>query len=137
MKPVAARASRLGLWLSLLALVFASGSQWTLLQGVAWARMIVVYAQEGTLAEALAQTFSGRRPCPLCHQAQKGQHQQGDQVPWQRPAAALELIPTGPAAAALAPDFPLLWQVGVAREQPVGQRRSPPKPPPRSSGTAG
>jgi hypothetical protein len=117
--------------LSLLALVFVSGSQWPLLQGVAWARMIVVYAQEGTLGEAIEQTFSGQRPCPLCHQAQKGQHQDGDKAPWQRPASALELIPVVPTAVAGVPDFSLVWLVGINATVPREFSFAPPKPPPR------
>ncbi|MBK9139934.1 MAG: hypothetical protein IPM17_14395 [Verrucomicrobia bacterium] len=131
MQTRASPASRLGLVLSLLALVFVSGSQWTLLQGVAWARMIVVYAEEGTLGEAIAQTFSGRRPCALCHQAQKGQHDDGEKAPWQRPGSTLELLPLDAALKAGPPSPVLAWIAVAPDDHRRGPCFPPPKPPPR------
>lgn len=49
-----------------LALVVSLGAHWALLQSVAWVGMIVTYAQEATLAEAVRMTFDGEHPCRLC-----------------------------------------------------------------------
>ncbi len=48
------------------ALAFSLGLHWSLLQSVAWMRMVVCYSQEGCFCEALAKTFDGKHPCCLC-----------------------------------------------------------------------
>jgi len=40
-----------------------------LVQEVAWVRMIFTYSQENGLARGITETFSGNRPCALCHHA--------------------------------------------------------------------
>ena len=52
--------------LVIVALVSSIGLHWVLLQSVAWTSMVVSYAQTGTFREALAKTFDGKHPCPLC-----------------------------------------------------------------------
>ena len=37
------------------------------LQLTAWSYMLVRYTQESSIPEAVADTFSGQRPCELCH----------------------------------------------------------------------
>lgn len=49
-----------------LALATTIGWHWAFLQAVAWAGMIVVYAQDAPLGKAVAKTFDGRHPCKLC-----------------------------------------------------------------------
>jgi hypothetical protein len=48
------------------ALACSIGLHWGLLQSVAWLGMVVSYSQEGSVGEALAKTFDGKHPCPLC-----------------------------------------------------------------------
>jgi hypothetical protein len=48
------------------------GLHWTVLQSVAWAAMIVTYSRQGTLREAVARTFDGNHPCPLCKLVRAG-----------------------------------------------------------------
>jgi hypothetical protein len=48
------------------ALLLTTGSQWVVLQSVAWAGMIVTYSEKAPLAVALKETFDGKHPCPLC-----------------------------------------------------------------------
>ena len=50
-----------------------TGGHWLLLQSFAWVRMIVTYARSATISTALAQTFDGQHPCPLCKLIQKAQ----------------------------------------------------------------
>jgi len=63
-----------------LAVLLASGGHWAVLQSVAWARMIVVYARDHPLAEAIARTFDGQHPCKMCRQIQAGR-QAEEQAP--------------------------------------------------------
>lgn len=65
--------------LLVLALLFSIGGHWALLQTAAWAGMMVSYAQEGTIAEALSKTFDGEHPCKLCKIVKRGQQDQEEQ----------------------------------------------------------
>jgi hypothetical protein len=47
-------------------LVLALGLHWALLQTVAWTGMLITYAHDGSFREAVAKTFDGKHPCPLC-----------------------------------------------------------------------
>ena len=58
--------------LVVLLLVLSLGVHWALLQTVAWAGMVVNYSREGSLAEAISQTFDGKHPCSLCKAIRKG-----------------------------------------------------------------
>ena len=48
------------------ALFLTTGSQWIVLQSIAWAGMMVAYSQRAPLAVAMRETFDGKHPCPLC-----------------------------------------------------------------------
>ena len=50
----------------IIALLAATDAQWMVLQSVAWAGMIVSYSEKSPLKMALAETFDGKHPCPLC-----------------------------------------------------------------------
>ena len=57
---------------SLLFLAFCvMGGQWLMLQSVAWVNMVKDYSHNATLSQALAKTFDGSHPCPLCRFIQK------------------------------------------------------------------
>lgn len=49
------------------------GLHWALLQGVAWAGMLVSFASKGTVMEAVQKTFDGQHGCPLCKKVKEGQ----------------------------------------------------------------
>ena len=49
------------------------GMHWALLQGIAWTGMLLSYAGEGTMIEAVTKTFDGEHPCPLCLAVKEGQ----------------------------------------------------------------
>lgn len=116
--------------LSLVAALASSGGPWVLLQGFAWARMIVVFSQESGLRTAIVQTFSGRRPCALCHAAQRGQHEEGRKAPGLKLELNLEWAPA--AENALELDPPLLESGRILHSGSHAQRTDPPpKPPPR------
>ncbi len=54
------------------ALACSLGLHWGFLKSVAWVGMIVSYSQDAPLREALAKTFDGKHPCPLCKAIAKG-----------------------------------------------------------------
>ena len=56
------------------AICLSLGLQWALLQGVAWAGMLVSFASEGTVIEAVQKTFDGQHGCPLCKKVKEGSH---------------------------------------------------------------
>jgi hypothetical protein len=60
---------------TLFALALVCGAQLHLpaLQMVAWTGMVVKYAQDVSLTEALEMTFDGDHPCPLCKAIRKAQ----------------------------------------------------------------
>jgi hypothetical protein len=61
-----------GLVACFVSLTAMTGGHWLALQSVAWARMIVAFSQEASLQTAVAKTFDGRHPCPICLQVRKG-----------------------------------------------------------------
>jgi hypothetical protein len=63
---------RLSKWVVVAILVISTGIHWMALQTVAWAGMIVCYSERAPLRTALAETFDGNHPCPLCKAIAKG-----------------------------------------------------------------
>ncbi len=124
---------RLKISLVLFAWLLATGSQWDLLQTLAWGRMTVDNAQTMTLTEAVARTFSPDTLCPVCRAvAAAKQEQSGNSGV---PSGGVEgkiLIVFQPAPMMLAPvqvSFPWLENGGIT---PGASRAAPPLPPPRA-----
>ncbi|MFP4203319.1 MAG: hypothetical protein ACLFS4_03195 [Opitutales bacterium] len=46
------------------------------LQLTAWSYMLISYAQESSIQEAVRDTFSGQRPCDLCHLIEAVEHEE-------------------------------------------------------------
>lgn len=70
---------RLARFFVLIAAVQVLGGHWAVLQSVAWARMIVDYAQRESLTVAVAKTFDGAHPCSLCATVSEGRQQEKKQ----------------------------------------------------------
>ncbi|MDA3959747.1 MAG: hypothetical protein PF961_03080 [Planctomycetota bacterium] len=104
-------------------------------QLVAWGGMLAERAPAQGLAEAVATTFSGEAPCPLCHAAEAMEklEQRGDRggLEGQRKAPVLlALVPPEPAASAIpGASFALLLHEPTG--PPQAWTRSPPGPVPR------
>jgi hypothetical protein len=47
-------------------MVVSIGGPWPVLQSVAWMGMLIDYSREGSVTVAVAKTFDGQHPCPLC-----------------------------------------------------------------------
>jgi len=56
----------------IVAMIIALGGHWAVLQSVAWTTMVIDNAKSAHLAEAIAKTFDGDHPCPLCKSIEKG-----------------------------------------------------------------
>ncbi len=107
------------------------GMHWGVLQGFAWARMLVTFAAERSMLEAVEMTFDGEHPCELCLIAQEGRNQAPQQTPQSEQvlkklfAVLHEAAVAIPAPAAdMQPDTMVLPLVGLGAN-------SPETPPPR------
>jgi len=54
-----------------LALFIIIGGPWTVLQTIAWAKMVVEYSRDISVGEALSKTFDGNHPCGMCEKISK------------------------------------------------------------------
>lgn len=54
------------------ALACSLGLHWGFFQSVAWMGMVISYSQDAPFKEALAKTFDGKHPCPLCKVVAEG-----------------------------------------------------------------
>ena len=59
---------RAGQVLLVFVLLSISGAHWLVLQSIAWSAMLVEYAHDSALVDAVSQTFDGEHPCGLCKQ---------------------------------------------------------------------
>ena len=113
-----------------LALALSLGLHWAFLQTVAWTGMLVRYAQQGSLSEAVSRTFGGENPCSLCKAVQEGraaERQQDKQSA--RTQLKLDTLALCPAGLKL-PTAPRAWVCGNnACFSPRAD--APPKPPPK------
>jgi len=50
----------------ILAVLAATGTHWTVLQSIAWTRMLADNLGSSSLTEAVQKTFDGKHPCCLC-----------------------------------------------------------------------
>lgn len=114
----------------ILAVALSVGLHWALLQTVAWTGMIVTFAQETTLREAIAKTFDGKNPCRLCILVREGQQSEQEKTSL-LPLVKIESVP-GTAAFVLLP--PISFDASASHDQSGLQRAdSPPSPPPRAA----
>ncbi len=71
--PVPSKLKAVGKWLMVVSLCGAIGLHWVALQSIAWAGMLISNARCGSLVTAVANTFDGQHPCPLCKAIAKGE----------------------------------------------------------------
>ena len=116
--------------IAVLVLIVSVGAHWAILQGVAWTTMLARYSQSMPLAQALAYTFDGKKPCALCEIVQQGRAEQKKQEQQQaNPGGKVE--------------FGLVWQatefdftcdvplIPAPNFFSASDSIAPPKPPPR------
>ncbi len=125
---------RLSLILVLLAWLFATGSQWQVVQSFAWTRMILSYAKTMPLDQAIRLTFTPDNMCGVCELVSAAQHEHpGDTA--LPPGTSLDSKPllvfqpaptvifTAPATGSWSLSDHLI---------PATERAAPPLPPPRA-----
>jgi len=54
-----------------LTLFIIIGGPWTVLQTIAWAKMVIEYSRDTSVGEALSKTFDGNHPCGMCKKISK------------------------------------------------------------------
>ena len=54
-----------------LTLFIIVGGPWTVLQTIAWAKMVVDYSRDNPVSEAISKTFDGNHPCGMCEKISK------------------------------------------------------------------
>jgi hypothetical protein len=98
-----------GLAACLAAILAMNGGHWLALKSLAWGRMIWHFSQREPLGTAIAKTFSGQYPCPLCLKIRQGWHQEQqreqklpclptEKMPepfWEWQSVGIPLAPTG------------------------------------------
>lgn len=120
-------------WLMVLGLMVSIGMHTVVIQSAAWAGMLVSYSlQNGSVTQAVADTFDGAHPCPLCHLAKKTENTSSDdkQAPKAEGKVKLHLIAeaTPPFVIDVLPP-PVYFPAAEAR--PCVIRQTPDTPPPR------
>lgn len=112
------------------AICLSLGMHWALLQGIAWTGMLISFASEGTVIEAVQKTFDGQHGCALCKKVKEGrgsnneQPQQTGQSVKKMDAVLVE-VPTLVAPAGETISFAMI------RERMVKRNEMPEPPPPR------
>ena len=61
------------------AICLSLGMHWALLQGIAWTGMLISFASEGAVIEAVQKTFDGQHGCALCHKVKEGRNSNPEQ----------------------------------------------------------
>ena len=117
----------------LLAWLFATGSQWDLVQVFAWGRMFADNATTMSLAEAARETFAPDHICPLCQAVSRAKQQQDNpSTPAAKvPGKILLVFQPVPAVIIAAP--PLSPWSPSDRVMLSTGRLAPPTPPPRAA----
>jgi hypothetical protein len=111
-----------------LALAFSLGLHWGLFQSLAWMGMVIRYSQAAPLKEALAKTFDGKHPCPLCEEIAKGK-QSEKKSESASAGKKFECVYSGAAFFFAAPSH--CWETGWPNGSLGSLARTPPVPPPR------
>ena len=119
-------------WLIVGMLVLAISSPWALLQSVAWFGMLVNYSRKAGLPQAVAMTFDGQHPCPLCHLVKEGQAEERQREK-QKAASDQKLQLSLPPARFVMVHAPAQRCLIRVERPPATRTDPPPSPPPRSA----
>jgi len=106
------------------------GFHWALLQGIAWTGMLVAYASEGSVVEAVEKTFDGLHPCALCAKVKEGRDSDQQQpLPVEQSMKKMSAV-LASGIRLIAPPAES-WFFAVLRERRVKWTEAPEPPPPR------
>lgn len=113
------------------ALMFSVGMHWNLLQVVAWGGMIVKFAQQGSVTEAVEKTFDGEHPCSMCKAIEKGKAEEKKAPQQKNETKKPEMFCAS--SSVIAPVPHRLLPFATRNEVSVQFGRAPPVPPPRAA----
>jgi hypothetical protein len=121
-------------------LVLSVGMQWAVTQSAGWVSMMVTYAQQGSVMEALEKTFDGEHPCELCKLAAQ-QSSEADEDGAPTSAKKAHKVKKAEIAWRDEPLCPPSRRVSVHElpefsPQMVSWKKQPDRPPPRGMGVA-
>ncbi len=122
-------------WLIVLSLMVSIGLHTVVIQSTAWAGMLITYSiQKGSVAQAVAETFDGEHPCPLCQLAKKTENAPADnkQAPKADGKIKVHLIADALSAIVISAPPPQVFPVRTEVRAFV-LSQSPDTPPPRRS----
>jgi hypothetical protein len=120
---------KLGHGLLIVALVFATGGHWALLQTVAWTNMLATHLRSDSLEVAVTKTFDGQHPCKLCNVVAAGKKaEKRSELPTLATKLEFTLF-ANPFVFASPTQFYLQVEPGSPSDSAL---RTPPVPPPRS-----
>jgi hypothetical protein len=106
------------------------GMHWALLQGIAWTGMLISFAREGAMIEAVEKTFDGQHACALCLKVKEGRDSDEKQ-PQQAGQSLKKLEAVLVAGVKLIVPAAEVLNFAVLREQSVSRNETPEMPPPR------
>lgn len=114
-----------------------TGGHWGVLQGIAWAKMLVEYSSQDGLLEGARKTFDGAHPCGLCRSIAAAKESEKQTDPLTSKTRDLELKPVPvPLPARLVDAFGSGHDRGPVPEPaglPASVPSAPPSPPPRAA----
>jgi hypothetical protein len=122
--------TRLGQALLIVAVLAATGTDWFILQSVAWTTMLADNLRTTTFSHALERTFDGKHPCCLCKQIAQGRRSEKRSQfssPWKK----LEFVRNEVGFAILAPTSFRRLRAGDTFAYSL--THAPPLPPPRAA----
>lgn len=121
--------ARLGKFLVIATLVLTTGAHWAALQTVAWTTMLASNLRTQSVSQAVAQTFDGEHPCPLCKAiaAGKKSEKKSETI---APVLKMEFPPAADKPALFAPSQFEVLPVQNTFYSSLSSK--PPLPPPRS-----
>lgn len=106
------------------------GFHWALLQGIAWTGMLVAYASEGSVVEAVEKTFDGLHPCALCAKVKEGRDSDQKQpLPVEQSMKKMSAVLTTDIRLVAPPAKKMMF--AVLRKKMVRWNEKPEPPPPR------
>ncbi|HRH97062.1 MAG TPA: hypothetical protein PLB55_14065 [Prosthecobacter sp.] len=106
------------------------GMHWALLQGIAWTGMLITFAREGAMIEAVEKTFDGQHACALCLKVKEGRESNREQ-PQQAGQSLKKLDAVLVAVVKLIAPAAKEMSFAVFREESVKRNERPEMPPPR------
>jgi hypothetical protein len=113
------------------AICLSLGMHWVLLQGIAWTGMLLSYAREGAVVEAVQKTFDGQHGCALCKKVKEGRSSSGTQPQQQNGHSAQKITAVLAEVAVLVAPVGSTFDFAPLHERPVHRSELPETPPPR------